>query len=82
MDFSYQEAATYLRIHGVELDEEDQGTRKTNQVEKEVKKEYLSYEETREVHKTMVEEYGEKQAFKVLRNYPNVRETLHTNPKI
>ena len=80
-DLTYQEAATYLRIHGAEIDEEDQDPRRTNQVEKggEV---FLSYEEAKEVYTAMAEEQGARRAYKVLRDYPKIRESLHIHPKI
>ena len=80
-DLSYQKAATYLRIHGAEIDEEDQEPRKMNQVEKE-EESFLSYEESRGVYVTMAEEQGPRKAFKVLRDYPKLRESLKIHPKI
>ena len=79
-NMTYQEASTYLRIHGAELDEEEQDPRKTNQVEKEDK--YLSYEEMKEVYKTMAEEQVPRRAFKVLDSSPKFRESMHINPLI
>ena len=80
-DMTYQEAATYLRVHGAELDEEEQDPRKTNKSEKE-EENSLSYEEAKEVYNTMAEEQGARRAYKVLRDYPKLRESLHINPKI
>lgn len=70
-DLSYQEAATYLRIYRAEIDAEEQEPRKANKVEKEVEKEYLSYEETREVYLAMSKEQGLKRAFHILNKGPN-----------
>ena len=81
-EMSYQEAATYLRIHGAELDEEDQDTRKKNQVEKEVGDNYLSYEDTRSTYVMMAEEHGARNAFKVLNSSPRFRESLNIHYKI
>ena len=81
-DLSYQEAATYLRIYGVELDEGDQEPKKTYQVEKEVEKKYLSYEETREVYVSMSEIDGPRRAFRVINNGPRLRKSLNIHNKI
>jgi hypothetical protein len=77
-EYTYQEASTYLRIHGARIDEKDQDTRKTNQVEVE---EGWSYDEVKEIYRTMVKEQGVKRTFKTL-NSPQMRESLHINPKI
>ena len=81
-NLTYQEAATYLRIHGAELDQEEQESRKTNQVEQEVEKTYLSYDETREIFTSMVEVHGARRAFQVLNRAPKFREQLSIHPKI
>ena len=78
----YQKAATYLRVYGAEMDKEFQDSRKTNKIEKEEGDKYLIYEETREVLNTMANENGLVRAFKVLRDTPRVRESLHINAKI
>lgn len=81
-DLSYQEAATYLRIYGAELDEDDQDSRMSNQAEKEGEKKYLSYEETRELFTLMTEEQGARRAFEVLTNGPKFRESVNIHPRI
>ncbi|HEY9710893.1 MAG TPA: hypothetical protein V6D48_21985, partial [Oculatellaceae cyanobacterium] len=80
-DLSYQEAAIYLRVHGADIDEEDQEPRKVQQVARN-EESYLTYEEAREVYCTMADESGPRKAFKVLREYPALRESLRIHPKI
>ncbi len=75
-DLSYQEAATYLRIYGAETDQEDQDSRVTNQVKKDLNKEPLSYEKAREIYKAFAEDQGATRAFNLCRDSPSLRETL------
>ena len=81
-NLSYQEAATYLKIYGAKLDVKEQEPRKVNQVEKEVEKKHLSYEETREVYIVMSGEHGSKRAYQVFHRAPRFRKLLNLHPKI
>ena len=78
---SYQKAATYLRVHGAELDKELQDPRKTNKIEKDDENMFLSQEKSREVFDIMANSDGAIRAYKVLRNSPRVRESLHISPR-
>jgi hypothetical protein len=79
-DLTYQDAATYLRVHGADIDDEEDA-RKVQQVEKADDKS-LNYEEARQLYCTMAEESGPRQAYNVLKGHPALRESLKIPYKI
>ena len=66
----------------MELDKEFQDPRGTNKIEKNDGGRFLSYEESRKDYNILANKNGAIRAFKVLRNFPRVRESLNTYPKL